>query len=234
MPTWLVIAEGPIMRFALALLCLGLLRLVLLTLWEMAVAIRHAGNRQVPYRKILTETISWLIPIARLHRSRGLYSYASFGFHLGILFAGLFLSNHIDILSTVTGLSWPALAKPLLDMLTLVTIMGGMILMFYRLYTPGSRALSKGMDYLLLALILSIFISGYIAGQAWNPIPYNQLMLFHVLIGIVIIATIPFTKIAHCILFPLIRLGSEIAWHFKPDAGTQVVKTLHGPEGRKI
>ena len=234
MPTWLVIAQGPIMRFALALFCLGLLRLALLTLLDMGTAIRKAGSQRIPYRQIFTATLSWLIPITRLHRSRGLYSYASFGFHIGILSAGLFLSSHIDIVFTITGLSWPALAKPVLDVLTLVTIAGGLILMFYRLYTPGSRALSKSMDYVLLALLLNIFISGYVAGQPWNPIPYNQLMLFHVLNGIVIVATIPFTKIAHCILFPLIRLGSEVAWHFQPEAGQRVVNALYGPEGRKI
>lgn len=234
MPTWLIIAKGPIMRFTLTLLCLGLLRLVLLTLWEMATTVRKAGNRQVPYRQILAATLSWLVPVHRLHRTRGPYSFASFGFHTGILAAGLFLSNHIDILSAVTGLSWPSLSKPLLDVLTLVTILGGLTLLFYRIYASNSRILSRSMDYLLLVLILNIFISGFIAGQAWNPIPYNQLMLFHTLNGVVIMATIPFTKIAHCVLFPLIRLGSEIAWHLQPGTGQRVVETIHGAEGRKI
>jgi nitrate reductase gamma subunit len=234
MPAWLVIAKGPIARFAITLLCLGILRLVLLMLWETVIAVRNAGNRQVPYRQIFSATLSWLIPITRLHRTRGLYSFASFGFHIGILSAGLFLSNHIDILSTLTGLSWSALSKPLLDVLTLVSIMGGLILLFYRLYVAGSRALSKSTDYLLLVLILNIFISGYVAGKAWNPIPYNQLMLFHVVNGIILVAAVPYTKIAHCVLFPLIRLGSEVAWHLQPGAGQRVVNTIHGPEGRKI
>jgi hypothetical protein len=29
-------------------------------------------------------------------------------------------------------------------------------------------------------------------------------------------------------------LGSEIAWHLTPQGGSDVVKTLYGPEGRKI
>jgi hypothetical protein len=90
------------------------------------------------------------------------------------------------------------------------------------------------MDYILLLLLLSLFVSGYIAGRPWNPIPYDSLMLFHTLTGIVIIVLTPFTKIAHCVLFPLIRLASEMAWHLTPRGGTDVIQTLYGPEGRKI
>jgi hypothetical protein len=94
--------------------------------------------------------------------------------------------------------------------------------------------MSKALDYVLLLLILNIFVSGYVAGRVWNPIPYDTLMLFHTLNGVVLLILIPFTKIAHCVLYPLIRLGSEIAWHLTPQGGSDVVKTLYGPEERKI
>jgi hypothetical protein len=77
-------------------------------------------------------------------------------------------------------------------------------------------------------------MSGFIAGRAWNPIPYDGLMLFHTLNGIGLLLLIPFTKIAHCVLFPLIRLGTEVAWHFVPESGSKSVQTIHGPQGRKI
>jgi hypothetical protein len=59
-------------------------------------------------------------------------------------------------------------------------------------------------------------------------------MLFHTLNGLGLILITPFTKIAHCVLFPLIRLGTEVAWHFTPMGGEKTVQTLHGPQGRKI
>lgn len=244
LPFWLSLATGPVMRFALVLLVLGLLRLVLLTLWDMAMAVRRAQDRHIPYFKIFGETFRWLLPFSRRHRTRRVYSFASFGFHLGILIVGFFLSNHIDIWLRAVGTSLAptpyalSLDKRILDGLTLVTILAGLVLLFYRLYAPSSRALSKGMDYLLLVLILNIFVSGFIAGKdgliASAPLSYDQIMLFHTLNGLVLLATIPFTKIAHCVLFPLIRLGSEIAWRMKPGGGSEVVKTLHGPEGRRI
>jgi hypothetical protein len=52
--------------------------------------------------------------------------------------------------------------------------------------------------------------------------------------GLLLLAVIPFTKIAHCVLYPLIRLSSEIGWRFTPHGGSQSVQSLYGPEGRKI
>ncbi len=234
MPAWLTLAQSPLFRFAAALLVLGLLRLVLLSLWEMRTALRRAGDQRIPIARILRESFTWLIPVTRLHRARKGYSLASFTFHLGILAATPFLGNHIDILQANFGVAWPALVKPLLDFLTLLTIGSGSFLLLYRLYAASSRKLSSPLDYLLLALILSIFVSGYLAGQPWNPIPYNGLMLLHTFNGILLVVLAPFTKIAHCVLYPLIRVGTELAWHFPPQAGSDVVKALHGPEGRRV
>jgi len=222
------------MRFALALLVLGLSRIVLLTIWDLRAAVRRAGDARIRYSQIIGKTLSWLFPVFHLQRARSLYSYASFIFHLGILTAFLFLGNHIDILKANFGLAWPAFARPLLDVLALGTIVSGSYLFLHRIYVTSSRKLSRTMDYLLLALILNIFLSGYLAGQRWNPIPYDSLMLFHTLNGILLLILIPFTKIAHCVLYPLIRLGTEIAWHFSPHGGAEVVKALHGPERRRI
>ncbi len=223
MPDWLSLATGPIGRFALALFILGSLRLFIIAVWDIASAVRKAGDRQIPYQRLLSTTVSWLVPLKHLFRSKSWYSYASVGFHLGILLIGLFLANHIDLFKSITGLSWPAISKTTLDFLTGIAILCGIVLLLHRLYVAESRALSKPMDYLLLVLLLNIFVSGFIAGKSWNPIPYNSLMLFHALNGIAIVATIPFTKISHCVLFPLIRLGSEVAWHFQPRSGQRVV-----------
>lgn len=234
MPTWLEIAKGPWMRFALAIFCLGLLRLLFLTIWDIINAAHRGKGLPVPYSKIIRETANWLFPFGKLHRTRGFYSYASFFFHIGFLITGFFLINHIEILRFNTGLSWFAVQKPVLDAITFIAIGCGLFLLLYRLYVHSSRALSQSMDYILLILILNIMISGFLAGRTWNPLPYDQLMLFHTLNGLAILVLAPFTKIAHCILFPLIRLSSEFAWRLEPHGGEKVVKTLHGPQGRKI
>lgn len=234
MPAWLTLATGPIARFVLVVLILGLLRLALLSLWGMMAAIHRAGDRRIPFGRILAETLSWLFPVRHIHQTRKLYSYASYAFHVGLLLASLFLANHLDLLRTKLGFAWMAIPKPVLDGLTLITISGGLFLLLHRMYVLSSRRLSKAMDYLLLVFILNIFISGFLAGRSWNPLPYDRLMLFHVLNGLLLLVLIPFTKIAHCVLYPLIRLSSEVAWRFTRHGGSETIQSLYGPEGRKI
>lgn len=234
MPTWLTLARSPLFRFALALLVLGLLRLALLSAWEIGAAARRAGDRRIPYGQILREIAGWIIPVTHIHRTRALFSYASFVFHLGILGSGLFLGGHIDLLEANIGIAWPALNRQFLDILILAATLSGGYLLLHRIYVVNSRKLSNAMDYLLLVILLSIFVSGYLAGQAWNPIPYDGLMLFHTAAGITLLILIPFTKISHCILYPLIRLGTEVAWHFPPRGGSEAVEALYGPEGRRL
>ena len=233
-PTWLAVARGPLFYFVMAILILGLGRLVFLALWGMAEAIHRAGDRRIPYIQVLKETAAWLVPLRHLHQTRPVYSYASFLLHIGLILGGLALQNHIDILYANTGLAWPALPRLALDAVTVLAIIAGVYLLLHRLYRRSARALSRPMDYVLLLLILNLLTSGYVAGQSWNPIAYNSLMLFHVLNGLVLLGLIPFTKIAHCVLFPLVRLASEVAWHLTPQGGSKVVRTLYGPEGRKI
>jgi nitrate reductase gamma subunit len=234
MPTWMTLAKGPVFLFVLTVLVLGLLRLFLLTTWDIIAAIRRAGDRRLPYRQIALQTVMWLLPFNKLHRNRAGYSIASFSLHASLLVVTLFLRNHLDILQANTGIAWLAISKPVLDVLTLIGIVGASALLLYRLYSVSSRRLSKAADYLLLLMILNLFVSGFLAGRVWNPIPYDGLMLFHTLNGLGLILITPFTKIAHCVLFPLIRLGTEVAWHFTPMGGEKTVQTLHGPQGRKI
>ena len=234
MPIWITHAKGPLFYFVLTILVLGLLRLILLISWDIILAIRKAGDRRLPYRQIAVQTVSWLFPFNRLHRNRAGYSLASFSMHMGVLTVAFFLGNHLDILQANTGLSWAAISKPILDVLTLVGIVGISILLWYRLYVTGSRRLSRIADYLILLILLSIFLSGFLAGRPWNPIPYDGLMFFHTLCGMILLFIIPFSKISHCVLFPLIRLGTEVAWRFTPQGGNNTVRTLHGPQGRNI
>ena len=234
MPTWLILAKGPAFFFVLAIFVLGLLRQFVLTIWDITAAIQRAGDKYLPYSQIARQTLSWLFPIHRLHRSRAAYSLASYGMHVGFLVAALFLRNHLDILHGNLGFAWWALPKPVLDILTLIAIIGGLILLISRIYMVDSRHLSRISDYLLLVMLLNIFISGYIAGRPWNPIPYDGLMLFHTLNGMGLLLVSPFSKVVHCVLYPFIRLGSEVGWRLVPQGGSEAVKALHGPEGRKI
>jgi nitrate reductase gamma subunit len=234
MDHWLDFAQGPLLRFALLVMFLGLARQVFLAVWGLLEAVQKAQDKNIPYGAILVRTMSWLVPVRRLHRNRAWNNFASFFFHVGLLLSALFLQEHIDLWESGLGIRWPALSRPVADGFTLLALGTGILLLFYRVYIRDLRFLSRPVDYLLLLLLLTSCASGYVAARPWNPIPYDATLLIHVLSGVTIFVCLPFTKLAHCVLFPLVRLCSEVGWHFRPRGGADVALTLYGEEARPV
>lgn len=225
--------KGPLLVFAVAIFALGLVRQVGLSAWSLVEAATRAGDRNIPFAQVLRNLAPWLFPVTRLHRSAPALSYASFLFHLSVISSALFVREHIDLFGPL-GLSWPAIPRPHVDWLALAAFVALGFLLGYRIYVRQSRAVSGLADYGILVLLMIAVGMGYLAGQSWNAIPYNTTMVFHVSAGIAILILTPFTKLAHCALYPFIRLSSELGWHFTREGGYEVVRTLHGPEGRQI
>ena len=233
MEVLLAFLEGPLLTFVVFVLVLGLLRDIVLSVWALVEAIRRAGDRSIPYSRVLRDVATWTFPVTRLHRRLPVFSYASFFFHMGVILSAVFLREHIDLFGHL-GLSWPSIPRPYVDWLALLACAGLVTLLGYRIYVRQSRAVSSFVDYLLLVLLITTVGMGYLAGQSWNPVPYNVTMVFHIAPGSAVLIMVPFTKLAHCALYPLVRFSSEIGWHLTREGGYEVVKTLYGPEGRKI
>jgi hypothetical protein len=53
-------------------------------------------------------------------------------------------------------------------------------------------------------------------------------MLIHVLSAELVFVLVPFTKLAHFVMFPLDRVASHVFWGFVPGAGAQVAEALRG------
>ena len=92
--------------------------------------------------------------------------------------------------------------------------------------------MSRAMDYVLLLLILLPFGSGYLASHpAANPFPWEVMMLVHLLSAEVLFVLVPFTKLAHIVLFAFDRI-SAVHWQLRPGAGDKVAEALFGREVR--
>jgi nitrate reductase gamma subunit len=226
--------KGPLLTFVVLVFVLGLLRNAVLSVWTMVEGARRAGDPNIPYARVFRNMAGWLFPVTRLHRSLPVFSYASFFFHLAVISSAFFLREHIDLFKGVGLTWWPAIPRPYVDGVALLALAGLIVLLGYRIYVRESRAVSSFQDYAILALLIVTVGMGYLAGQSWNAIPYNVTMVIHMSAGATILVLTPFTKLAHCALYPLVRFSTEISWHFTRDGGYDVVKTLYGPEGRKI
>jgi len=232
MEHWLDLARGPLFAFTFLVMVLGLARHVLLQVHGL-VTRKGLRLRQAPWRRIASSTLGWAVPLRHLDRSTLLMTTASFLFHIGAVVVPVFLAAHVALWSGFLGVSPPALAEGVADLLTVLTITCVLVLIAYRATTPRARALTRASDYGVLGLVLVPFLAGFLAAHpSLNPLPWSWMMLLHILSAELLLVAIPFTKLAHVVLFPFDRL-SEVHWQLRPGAGDRVAAAIYG-EGAHV
>jgi len=226
MEAWIEWARGPAFLFALTFMVLGLVRHVVLTLWEVARAMHRAGDKSLPYRQIAVATAKWLFPIGKL-KHRFLPGATSVLFHVAVLIVPVFLGGHIALWARGLGVSWPAVPNRLADVLTIVAIVTAVALVIERAAAQATRALSGFEDYALPLIVAVPFASGLLVMHpSLNPFSYQAMLFVHVMSANLVLVLIPVTKLSHMVLVPGVQLVSEVAWHWPPDAGSKVAVVL--------
>jgi nitrate reductase gamma subunit len=230
---WLDWARGPMFWAALTFMVLGLLRHLVVTIWQIARTMRRAGDKSLPSRQVAWATLRWLVPVDKL-RTRFVFSVTTLAFHVSVILVPIFLAGHIALWERGTGLSWPALPNLMADVLTITAVATVVALIIQRAIARPSRSLSRFQDYAIPLVIAVPFASGFLVMHpAWNPFTLDATLLVHVMSANIVLILVPITKILHCVLLPLTQLVSEAAWHFPPDAGSKVAAAL-GKEGEPI
>jgi nitrate reductase gamma subunit len=233
MEAWLAWARGPMFWAALTFMVLGLVRRVAITVCEIARAWRRAGDKELPIRRLLVTTLKWLVPVDRMG-NRPVYSLTTLVFHVSILLVPLFLAGHVALWEPTLSIGWPALPNWLATSFTLAAILTALALVIQRLVSPDARVLSRFQDYALPLVVAVPFASGFLVMHpALNPFAYAATLLTHVISANFVLILVPVTKLSHAVLLPATQLVSELAWHFPPDAGSNVAAAL-GKESEPI
>jgi nitrate reductase gamma subunit len=109
------------------------------------------------------------------------------------------------------GISFFSLPDRLIDMMTVLVLLGVLFFLGRRLVVPRVRAVSGLQDYLVLSLAAAPFLTGFMAYHQWGD--YKTIITVHVLAGELLLAAIPFTKLVHMIFFFFARtfFGSEFS-----------------------
>jgi nitrate reductase gamma subunit len=97
----------------------------------------------------------------------------------------------------------------LADVLAIAAFAGGLGIAVRRLLLPEVRILTDIKDVMLLVLVLTLLGSGIIA--SYHTEIYTFWITLHVLCGVTVLLTAPFTKLAHIALFfcTRIQLGMD-------------------------
>ena len=227
METWIDFGRGPLFRLAFAIMLLGLLRALALSVAGLADAYRRNADRIVPWRAIAAQTGAWLFPVGRFWRMRPYYGTASVLFHVGLLLVPLFFVEHVLLWKRAVGFAWPAvfpgrgqLAHPAGHRGRYRPAGGARV----STAGPGARAAFRIMPGPLAAGSVCDRLSGGECAPGSRRLPGG--MFLHVYSADLILLLIPFTKLAHCVLAPLSQAVSAVGWKFPAGAGDRVAATL--------
>jgi nitrate reductase gamma subunit len=204
--------NGPFLWIAFSVFIAG-------SLWQIAaLLIRSRRTDRVFYNHAdagaaAASVFAWLVPFAsRGWREHPGTTAITFVFHVCLIALPLFALGHTVTLDYNVGLGWPNLPDSLVDALTLVFLAAAAALLVRRMVLPQVRIVTGPADYLLWAVTVLPFLSGYLAANGLL-LPPDTMLLIHVLAGGVMLICLPFTRLAHAFLFFFTRsfIGSEFA-----------------------
>jgi nitrate reductase gamma subunit len=123
---------------------------------------------------------------------------------------------HNVLLEESWNFSFWSLPESTSDILTVVMIAAVLFMIVRRMVVPFVKVVTTPIDYVLLIAAGLPFITGFIAYHQWFD--YKSMLIIHILSGELMLVLIPFTKLAHMILFFLSR--AHIGMEFGERRGT--------------
>ena len=121
---------------------------------------------------------------------------AGYVFHLGLFITIFLFAPHILLINDVLGVSWPALPTPVIDAVTIVTIITLLAVLLHRISSKVMRFLSRFQDYLVWLVTILPLVTGYLAFHRIGLTP-PQLIAIHILSVELLMVVFPFTKLMH-------------------------------------
>jgi hypothetical protein len=113
--------------------------------------------------------------------------------------------------------------------MTIIILLCGIYFLARRLLSKKARIISKPADYLMLAIAITPFATGFLAfHQIGN---YQIMILLHIISGCIMLIAIPFTM-SHCIYFFLNR--SCRIWKEKKPGNAYKIRSLLESKRHKI
>ncbi|MFH1132415.1 MAG: nitrate reductase [Pseudomonadota bacterium] len=158
----------------------------------------------------LRSVIRWIIPFSsRNMRMHPVMTIVSFAFHFCLVVTPLFVMGHAVLWQESWGVSWWSLPAWVADTMTLVVVFACLFFFLRRVAAPEVRNVTAFSDFSLLLLVVAPFLTGFLAHQ--QMLPYEQMLILHIVSGVVWLIAIPFTRLSHMLWFAISRsyMGSE-------------------------
>ncbi len=146
----------------------------------------------------------WILPFGtRSWRAQPFMTVLFFIFHIGAFCVPLFLTAHTMVLKETLGISLVSLNQSIADLMSWGVVISAVFLASRRLVLPEVRILSTAYDYLILFISAAPFITGLFC--RYDIGSYSVFLIVHIILGELLLISIPFTKLSHILLFFLSR-----------------------------
>ncbi|MEZ5535371.1 MAG: hypothetical protein R3F02_07070 [Thiolinea sp.] len=208
---FLLWVRGPVLQFATVVFIFGvvlrLLEILLLGRKEELAEVRSSGLKE-GFITILTRSL----PADKNTLRRSMFTMITgYVFHIGLFVIIFLLAPHISLFKSVFGFAWPSISTPIVDMITVITMLALLAALYHRLTTPVLRHLSTPADYLVWGLTFVPVLTGYMAYHHLL-LPYSWMLGLHIFSVAVLMILFPFTKLMHAFTLFISRwYGGSIA-----------------------
>jgi len=155
-------------------------------------------------------------PIVRLQNSvlgqHPIMAIVSFVFHVCLFAVPVLCLGHNETLYQFWGICFFSLPDALINIMTIIVLVGGLFFFLRRMAVPRVRAVSSTYDHLILLITIAPFMTGFFAYHQWGD--PRTMIIIHALTGQLMLISIPFTKLGHMVFFFFARclLGSEFSF----------------------
>ena len=198
---------GPLAWISFAIFFIGLIVRAVLYIrgldWKLD-RVTYSENVSYGVKGAVRSILFWLFPYGtRSWRNNPWFTFWVFLLHIGLLLTPVFLLGHNVLMRERLGFSLWSMPNALADFLTIGVFVAVILLVLRRIALPEVRLITTAYDYLLLAIAVAPFVTGFIAFHGTSN--YNFWIITHVLCGEIFLIAIPLTKLSHFILFFLSR-----------------------------
>jgi len=202
------IVRGPLAWVALLVFFLG-------TVYRIVSMLIEARKDKVvyPYMSLkygLRSLMHWLIPFGSVNmRKRPVMTIVTFVFHICLVLTPIFLLAHIVLVYESWKIQWCSLPEYAGDVMSVLVVLACVFFLVRRIVSPEVQNVTFLSDYVLLAVVMLPFLTGFLAYHQLGP--YRPMLILHILTGEIMLVAIPFTRLSHMFFFFFTRayMGSE-------------------------
>lgn len=147
----------------------------------------------------------WILPLGSYNaRLNPVMAVVTWVFHVCLLLSPIFLLAHVVMFETAWNVGlWPTLPDAAADVMAFLVLAACVFFLLRRMTLPQVKFVTGGSDFLLLAVVAAPFLFGVLAYH--QVADYRTMVTLHMLTGELMLALLPFTRLAHAIYALFVR-----------------------------